>query len=174
MTGWGQVFIPLLAMAINAVAHILLFRTVLNGSLLKSLLAGFGIGFLTITIYEGYLLMNGAASAADVFPMFMVNQSIHFALWYIFFNFVNMTETARRIRLMRELVESPQGLTYEQILQKYNAKEMVDRRIDRLTSKAQIIKRGDRFYPGKPIVLFIARVVIFMKLFILGKASEYD
>ncbi len=173
-TNLTQLLIPIFAMVVNVLVHILGYRYLLRGALLKSLLVGFASGFLMITFCESYLFLHGDAGLWETFPLLLVNQAIYFSLWYCYFNFVNMGETARRVRLMRELIEQTEGLTYDELLQKYNAQEMVKRRIGRLLSKSQIIEKDGRFYSGKPTVLFIAKVVIFMKLFVLGKKSEYE
>ncbi len=85
-----------------------------------------------------------------------------------------MGETARRIRLLRELCDSPQGLTKEEILSRYNAAEVINMRMIRLLNNRQVILRDLKYYTGSLVVLFISQAVILMKSIVLGKRSEFD
>ena len=51
-----------------------------------------------------------------------------------------MGETSRRIRLGLELVDAQNGLTYDALLEKYNWKIQVDRRLTRLLAFREIIE----------------------------------
>ena len=41
-------------------------------------------------------------------------------------------------------------------------------------NSGQIICKNNRYYVGKPVILFIAKIIIMMKIIILGKKSEFD
>ncbi|MDD5465380.1 MAG: hypothetical protein PHP73_03450 [Candidatus Omnitrophica bacterium] len=106
--------------------------------------------------------------------LIFVNLIIYFCLSYCYFNFINMGETARRIRLLRELGEAPAGLTKGDILKRYNAQEIINIRINRLMNNSQIVLRNGRYYVGSPVMLFISKAIVLMKLVVLGKKSEFD
>ncbi|MDD5505564.1 MAG: hypothetical protein PHR73_02265, partial [Candidatus Omnitrophica bacterium] len=93
---------------------------------------------------------------------------------YCYFNFINLGETGRRIRLLRELYDSGSGLNKEEILSRYNAEEVVVLRMKRLVNNHQIILRAGRYYVGSPVMLLIAKAIVLMKLVVLGKKSEFD
>ena len=63
---------------------------------------------------------------------------------YIGFHLDNMAETARRIRILRELEESPGGLTREAIIAAYPPQEVFERRIGRLKRAGQCIEEDGR------------------------------
>jgi hypothetical protein len=63
---------------------------------------------------------------------------------YIAFHLDNMGETARRIRILRELCEAPRGLSREAILAAYPPQEVFDRRIRRLELAGQCIEEDGR------------------------------
>ena len=95
------------------------------------------------------------------------------ALGYCYFHFINLGETARRVRLMRELAEAgPAGLGKEELLSRYNARTMVEARFRRLLDNSQVVERNGRYYVGKPAVLWMARLVLLLKKLLLGRAGE--
>ena len=96
------------------------------------------------------------------------------SLEYCYFNFINLGETARRIRILRELYDSKKGLSMAEILERYNAKNIVEKRLSRLINHGQIIDKNDKYYIGNPIMLLIARIIVTMKLILLGKKSEFE
>ncbi|MEK6683024.1 MAG: hypothetical protein AABY79_13800, partial [Nitrospirota bacterium] len=78
------------------------------------------------------------------------------------------------IRILRELYDSKEGLSLEEILQRYNAKEIVEKRISRLINNGQVLYKDGRYFIGSPVMLMISRIIVTMKLLLLGKASEFD
>jgi hypothetical protein len=43
-----------------------------------------------------------------------------------------------------------------------------------LLNNGQIILRNDRYFAGKSVMLNISKLIVLMKLVILGKRSEYE
>ena len=139
--------LPVCGLLINAAVQVAACRA--SGSLLRSVFAGFA-----------------ARLPADIL--------CYGAFGYCYFHFINLGETARRIRLVRELYESPDGLSEADLLRRYNSREILAARMSRLLANGQIISRGGRYFTGKPIVLLIARLMALMKLLVTGKKSEFD
>ena len=102
------------------------------------------------------------------------NLLVYSALSYCYFHFINLCLTARRIRLVRDLFGAPGGLTLAQILESYNARDMVKKRVQRLLGSGQIVEQNGRYFVGKPVILFAARIMVILKFIFLGKGSEYD
>lgn len=169
-----NVLCAVVALFLNTVTQIISYRTILRSSLLKSILLGFLVGSGSIFLFYLFIFSRNKSGYVETFALLVANEIIFFALWYCFFNFINMGETARRIRIMRELQAFPEGLTYPEFLQRYNAREMVQRRLDRLLGTGQIFEREERLFLNKPIVLIIAEVVKWMKIIVMGKKSEFD
>jgi len=71
------------------------------------------------------------------------------------------------------LGEAPDGLTYEQVLERYNGQSQVEARLTRLLGGGQIVLRDGRYRIGKPVMLLIARVMVALKRLLLGKPSEF-
>lgn len=133
----------------------------LNGRLLRSVYRGFAAGAAVCALLCG---LDGDLPAALL---------TYGALGYCYFHFINLGETARRIRIVRELAEAgPAGLTKEEVLARYDARTMVEVRFARLLNNGQVVERDGRFYVGKPAVLFMARTLLVMKRLLLGRTSE--
>jgi hypothetical protein len=86
---------------------------------------------------------------------------------------VNLGVTARRPRLLIELSEAPAGLTYAQVLDRYNGRYQVEVRLERLLGSGQIVLRNGRYRIGKPVLLLVARIMVLLKRLLLGKSSEF-
>ena len=160
---------PVVAFSINVATQILCIRFVMKG-LLKSLFSGFAIGLLSLLFVQLISVFLGKT----FLPNLTVNIIIYSSLWYCYFHFINLGETARRIRILRELYDSDGGLTLDVILKRYNAKKMVELRLQRLLSNGQVILKDGRLYNGKPVLLLMSKTILLMKLIILGKKSEFD
>ena len=62
----------------------------------------------------------------------------------------------------------------DELLERYNASIIINVRLKRMVNKNQIVLRDGRYYIGKPIMLYMAKAVVMMKLFLLGKKSEFN
>lgn len=146
---------PLAALFINCCFFIVAFRTIARHDLLKSIVSGFVAGAVV-------LFLSGPV---------LENFFIYAMLSYGYFHFVNLSESARRIRLLREIEEAGSGLTEAQILGRYNADEILNRRMKRLLSTGQIKERDGRLFIANPVMLISARIVLFLKIFLLENKS---
>lgn len=169
-----HVLLPIAALAINVLAQICYCRFVSNKQLLKSLFFGFFCGgFFLLAIEVCYIIQSSLPVLKNI-PSVVINIASYSALSYCYFHFVNLGETARRIRMLRELSESKDGLSVNEILERYNAKEIIENRLNRLLKSGQVIYKDNKYYIGKPVMLFMSKMVVFAKRFILGKSSEFD
>ncbi|MFC1558368.1 hypothetical protein ACFL40_03335 [candidate division KSB1 bacterium] len=170
-----HVFIPIFALIINICAHILLFRFISRIGLLIAVIISFFIGFFCLIAFECYVFFSVSQYTMGLIYLFTANGIIYSLLGYLYFQFVNLGETARRIRIMRELYSSKDGLSMEEILKRYNAKEIIGRRINRLVRANQVKCKNNKYYiKGMPFILFLSKTIVTMKLILLGKRSEFD
>ncbi len=78
---------------------------------------------------------------------------------YAYFHLFNMSETARRIRVLRE-VERAGGLAEADLRRLYSEDEVVDRRLERMIAMGHLVQKDDgRFVVGSPLLLSAARVI---------------
>lgn len=152
---------PLTALFINCCFFIVAFRAITRQDLLKSIVSGFVAGVIVLVLIDLLLGAGVWGTLEDIFVYCMLS--------YGYFHFVNLSESARRIRLLREMEEARLGLTEAQILGRYNAAEIVNRRLGRLLSTGQIKEQGGRLFIANPVMLISARIILFLKTFLLGK-----
>lgn len=171
---WLNLMLPLFSFLINVISQILIFRINSNFGLLKSEYVGFVAGLITLVFLQAYSFAEYFQPAADICPITIANLLIYGSLGYGYFHFINLCLTARRIRLVRDIYKSANGLTISEILERYNAKNMVQIRLKRLLDSGQIVFLNGKYYVGKPIVLFAAKCMVALKQLFLGRRSEYD
>ena len=100
--------------------------------------------------------------------MLVSNLLIYALLGYCYFHFVNMGETARRIRILTELASTREGLSLREILERYSSKDIIDRRLARLVNSGQIKCENGRYYTGSAAVLTMAKFLAAAKKIIFG------
>lgn len=170
-----QVAAPLIGLTVNVLAQMLTFRIRPGFGLLRSEYLGFAIGLLGVLLLNGTKLLTAQpVNWPELVGITVLTGITYGALGYGYFHFVNLGETARRIRLLRELYEAGGGLGHQQLLARYSAKEIVDKRLRRLLGTGQIVCREQSYFIGSPVMVMIARLMISLKIILLGKASEYD
>lgn len=164
----------LICFAIDIIVQVASFRYIPRLGLLKSEYLGFASGFITLLILKFFLFFAISTLTSDFVSVFIADLVIYSSLGYCYFHFINLGETARRIRILRELYESKGGLSMEGILEKYNASEILTKRIDRLINNGQIVYKDGRYYIGNSLMLNIAKIITGMKIMLLDKKSEFD
>ncbi len=170
MAGYLHLASPLCGLLVNVLVQVGCFRCIARCGLLTSILLGFFSGLLGLGAIEVHLRV----AAVDRSPAAtLTNVVIYLALCYCYFHFINLGETARRIRMLRELYDSHDGLTTGEILERYNANEIVDKRLQRLISNRQVVYRDGRYTIGNPLMLFIAKAIVSVKMVLLGRGSEF-
>lgn len=173
MVNYLHIFSPIIGLGVNVICQVCCCRCITGFSLLKSVFVGFAIGIFSLLLIELYyfkqlsLLLQGNISSIFVCAV------TYSTLGYGYFHFINLGETARRIRILRELYDSKEGLSMTEILERYNAKDIIEKRIDRLINTGQIIYKDRRYYIGSRVMLFIAKMIAVMKLIVTGKKNEF-
>ena len=162
--------LPVLGLAGNVLCQILSLR-VLRCGLLRSVYVGFALG------WAADIILRVSLSPAGATPLGLAGESavdsvIYACLGYCYFHFINLGETARRIRIIRELQECPEGLDLSGLLARYNARMIVEARLGRLLRNGQVTLEGNRLRIGRPTVLFMARGLTLLKRLLLGRPSE--
>ena len=169
-----QIFASLIALVINIFVQIFSFKFIARLGLLKSEYLGFVAGFFSIFLIEFYIVFTRLIPIDNSISILIANLVIYLSLGYCYFNFVNIGETARRIRILRELYDSKEGLSMAEILERYDARDIVEKRLSRLVNHGQIICKNRKYYIGSFIMLLIAKIIVTMKLILLGKKSEFE
>ena len=169
-----QAFNPVIGLAVNVSIQVLSFRCWPGLGLLKSVFLGFGASLLYLVGSDYFLLVESSSRPMDAFLLDLAANVITCgALGYCYFHFINLGETGRRIRIVRELL-SADGLTLQELLQLYNTSDMVEIRLARLLNNGQIAEREGKLIIKNQFLLRASQVMVLMKRIILGKTSEFD
>lgn len=139
------------------IIHALLIRLVKDKSLQLTAIFSALLGniplFLIILIY----LIKSNIAVSEVIISVIYSMIIYNALAYVYFHVFNMSETARRIHILINLVKT--GRMEKQCLaMEYNAKDIVSVRLDRLVSMKQLRREGDVYKVNKGFLLLAARI----------------
>lgn len=161
----ASIISPIAAFVLSIAVQILARRTSKGEYFTRSFLAGFGAGLISLSATE---LLIALKHGPDAF-LILANLITYVALCYGYFHFLNLGETGRRIRLLMELREHPEGIAEDGILALYNAKEIIEKRIARLKRKDQIILENGRYSVAKSQVLYMSRILDGLKLVLFGK-----
>lgn len=166
-----QIGLPLACLLVNVLSQILFFRNFSRAGLLKSEYWGFLGGLVILLTAESFISQASSLNFSDACGIISTNLIIYSALSYCYFHFLALGETARRIRILRELSEADGGMSLEDILKRYNAKEIFDKRMARLLNNGQIELRQGRYHIASPSMLLITRTVLFFKQLIFSGKS---
>lgn len=167
-----QILSPIVCITINVFVQVFVCRYSSSSSLLRSILVGFATGLLCLFTIEFFIFFHLSISVKDFLFNFACNSIIYSSLGYCYFHFINIGETGRRIRILSELYHSEKGLTYNEIVQRYNSKEIIEKRMNRLINNSQVINRDGIYYIGKPIMLLMTNVMNVAKLIVLSKKKN--
>ena len=161
-----DVFFPIIALLTNIAGQVLLFRFFFRSKMLVSIFIAFFLGFFVFSCFDFF--------EKKPFAVFLIHLLTYGSLSYCYFHFINLGETARRIRILRELKNSSNGLTLNEIFKNYSSEEIIERRFSRLIGSQQVIFKNNRYYIGRPMMYLIARILAALKYLLLGKRSEFD
>jgi len=172
---FGHLISPLVGLSANVVIQVAGFRFHSRLSMLKSIFLGFAAGFVVVVALDTFFFFTAQPLAwTFVVGIILANILTYFALGYGYFHFINLGETARRVRILREIYDSPSGLSIDEILARYNGKAILQYRMDRLLGNGQVILDQEKYKIGNPSMLYITKIILFLKLIILGKKSEFE
>jgi len=156
LSGFWWLPVVVVACVGDVIAQIAWLRCFPAGGIYRSMVGGFIVG--TAVLIGASVIWRDRPITAHVADLGMY---VCFA--YIYFHWNNMGETGRRVRLLIELANAPAGLTRPQLLARYSAKEIVDRRIGRLLESSQVVASGSRLMLRNPSVLAMTRMIGLLK-----------
>lgn len=168
-SAWALLVVILAAM-VNMASQIAAYRLLrTDGKLFRSQIAGTLIGGLALAV--GLSASPGSRMSGDAATAGCL---LYLAFCYVYFHWNNMGETARRIRMLRELAAAPAGLSFDEMVARYSAREILERRLERLRGAAQITEINGRLVLTSRAVLLSACLVGLAKQAIFGGRSELD
>jgi hypothetical protein len=140
----------------NVIVNILVLRFWKSLSVVKSLFISTSIGFLLLLVLSALQLQGAPVDEIrDLCGYGLANLVIFLGLAYLFFNWVHIPVASVRLRVLHEIELNP-GLNRAEILNQYNAKKIIEIRLERLLSSGQIVAREGRYFTGRKRILYIA------------------
>lgn len=168
-----HVFSPLVGLLANVITQMSGCRYGKKSGLLRWVFIGFLGGFLTVLTIEVGFSYATKPALAELVGQITLSTITYVTLGYCYFHFINLGETARRVRILRELLESEHGLSRNEILDRYNVSDILNIRLQRMINNKQIVLRNDRYFIGKPVMLYMAKAIVMMKIVLLCKRGEF-
>ncbi len=131
--------------------------------LFSSIATGYAFGAIVMSLAHGLWVWRGQAPVADA-ALLAANLVAYTGFAYTYLHFLSMGETARRVRILIELTEAgAAGLSEDAIQERYSDREVVDRRLERLSAKRQIEERNGRLFIRNGEVLWIAGCIVSLR-----------
>lgn len=90
---------------------------------------------------------------------------------YAYFHFFNMSETARRIRMLLQIRQAgASGLRIKELEREYSPQDMIDARLDRLVEMHQLVLDADgRYWVSGRVLLWAGRVMAVWRRVVLRR-----
>lgn len=163
---------PIGALAVNFLCQIILHRAVKRARYLPVMVVGTlaGLGIQLLAFY----VLHGAPDTLDLHVQFFGQVATYLCLSFGLFAYANLGEASLRIRLLQELADEPEGLSWSVIGKNYSERNIFAKRMERLIAANQVFKKDGRFFLRGKALPVLAKVMTFMKLILLRKRSEFD
>ena len=164
---------PLMALAVMVAGHALLCRIRPDAPILNLLvLAGF-LGLAGLVAMQVFAVLAGQTWGSALVAMMLVDGPIYACLAYGYANFVNLGHASVRIRIYRELLDSPEGIQISELRAKYDEAGMLSTRLRRMLDAEDLAFDGAAYRINKTRLLAISNVIFALKKAVLGRRSEF-
>lgn len=139
-------------------------------SLIRSLFVGFIAGVLSMfSFLHVFVAHFPSIEMIEYLSVFLVALVCYSSASYVFFHFVHISEASLRVRILFELSTSPEPLNKQQLLKLYNSRELVEKRIDRLMSRGEIVEKNKKYYIKKKKIYYAAVIIDSWKRYVWEK-----
>jgi len=113
-------------------------------------------------LFLAWLLVFSVRSAAEIFWSGFYLSGVYLLIAYVYFHVFNMSETARRIRILAQSHREGK-VVKDEMIQDYSPEQMIDLRVERLEALGEISLREGRYLPGRMRLLPAAKLVFFLR-----------
>jgi hypothetical protein len=162
---------PLLGFVVCAASHVAVSRARPALPRHHGVLAGVVVGFGLVAGLAVVFAVRSTLPATDRWGAAATWVVAYLALVYFYaFGVFNPGESARRVRLR---ARGAAGMTLDEILATYNARMIVETRLERMLVAGEIVERGDRYVIGRSVMLSVAKFLVLLKLLFYGAPTEF-
>ena len=170
---WLLTFAPVIGLGINCLAHILC-RKVIGLRIGHGLVCGFLLGFVVTAVI---VAANRPATAAvgELAGLWIMIAVTYAALAFGFWAFLNLNMTSLRIRMLRELLHSGEGMSRAELFGRYSAEEFLRRRLARLQHAGDLALVDGNYRLGSRKLLYVEHCLNILRAAIfVGAASKQE
>ena len=160
---------PVAGTAMNVAAQLILARIMGGQRLLLLIVIAFGIGLTAASAMTLFALRLDDAPIPDALALAASVLFVYGAAGLVLFALINLGETSLRIRMMRLLLDRPEGIPRDQLIGGYDDQALVIVRLERLKDKAQARVVDGTYYSRPSFLFFAAAAVRLLKRVVYGK-----
>lgn len=146
-----------------AVSRVVIFLKIKLSSQIVAFLSFFaGYPVVGLLVWRVYLM---DLEGPELWPAIVYAVLVYSGFGYSYFHFFNMSETARRIRILTDLFPA-RSLAIEEVRNRFAPASQIHTRLERLLALGQIKKEGDRYRLRSRIFWSAALMVTKFKTFL--------
>jgi len=165
---WLLTAAPLLGLAVNVAVQLGLCRLRLGFGQVRRQFLSFGAGLVAAGLVLALLLPRLRLGAWDRAGCLALHGLSYAFLGFLFFNVINLNISSLRIRMLKEfLAQHPRPLPDDRLRAKYNVRDMLTARLERLAGGRQIELRDGRYYSRRGTVVLIGHFFAGLRAFLL-------
>lgn len=164
---------PLVALVTMALSHVALCRARPDAAILNLLVVAGFFGLAGLVAMQVFAVLAGQIWGDALVAMMLVDGPIYACLAYGYANFVNLGHASVRIRIYRELLDSPEGIQVSELRAKYDESGMLSTRLRRMLDAEDLAFDGETYRLKKARLLAISSVIFALKKAVLGRQSEF-
>lgn len=135
-------------------------------------LTAIALGHIPVFLAAWFFSLSVMAESKNIITAIAYSIVVYECLAYSYFHVFNMSETARRIKILLEIYKS-KGLKPSGLSVTYNSEEMLSNRLKRLVDMRQVRAADGRYFLNSK-VLYHAAVLISLWGRLLGLPSPAD
>ncbi len=166
---------PVLALAVNVAGQVLMVRLRRGREFFRAIVEGFLIGAGALALFETLLVLCRQGPPGDSLAVsLLVNAPAYAALSYCYVNFANLGHTSIRIRMYSEIAAAPAGVDMLEMAREYDDNALMRIRLERLVESGDIVRDRARYRVGRVRFVRVAAILHAIKMFLLGKGSEFE
>ena len=164
--------VPLIALLVNAISHIVFFRFTGGRSFMESGLKALLAGFCFLVITDLWLATSAPPEARSLPQILLVHFPAYISLSYGYYNFAQLGQTSLRVNLLRILLKRPEGIPLASLTEQHGDQQAVPLRVERLVTTGDLINRNGVLTIGRTRFVLTGQILFGLKRFLLGKSFD--
>jgi len=166
----ASALLPFVGLGVNVLVQVLVLRASSGARFRGSLVAGFAAGAAAMAALLALPAFDGVDPGRSGTALLAAGAYLGFGFGY--FSFLNLNQASLRVRIMKELLTEGDSLSLADLLQRYNAEQILEARLSRLLEGGQIRRQREVFLSGpRADFLRLARLLDLLKLVVTGRKT---